>query len=254
VTVAETDSAITITYDTGHVRTFRPNGREEVLDVDGVSVGTITRREASRLTVSYNIEEGRSLHYAYEHAENPSRLVVEIELVGRGGGDKVRLVYEPGIATPAATQGAPVVAATFNQQPGVELKGLTSLGLVVEDLSAEAAACGLTQSTLEAAVSKGLTDAGFRVRRNADEDTYVYVHVITTHPSSSLCVSRYDVFFYTHVVATLSYQQTPVLVQVSLLNKGGLAGGSPATHPAAVLRGVRDFLDQLSGQIRSANK
>ena len=38
---------------------------------------------------------------------------------------------------PAPAQG------TFNQQPGAELKGLTKLGIVVEDLSPQAAACGL---------------------------------------------------------------------------------------------------------------
>ena len=121
-------------------------------------------------------------------------------------------------------------AQTFNQQPDAELKGLTKLGVVVEDLSPQAAACGLSQGTLETAVSKRLSDAGFRVLRNSDEDTYVYVNVITTSLSTGLCVSRYDAFLYTHTTARLSYQETPVLVQVSLLHKGGIAGGASAAH------------------------
>jgi hypothetical protein len=41
----------------------------------------------------------------------------------------------------------------------------------VEDLSAQAIACGLNHDALEAASSKRLTDGGFAVRKNSDEDT-----------------------------------------------------------------------------------
>ena len=109
---------------------------------------------------------------------------------------------------------------------------------MVEDLSPQARACGLNQSDLDTSVSKRLSDAGFTVHRNSDEDTYVYVNIITTNLSTGLCVSRYDVFLYTHTTAKLSYQQTPVLVEVSLLHKGGIAGGAPAAHAEGVLRGV----------------
>src|SRR5205823_4341400 len=105
-----------------------------------------------------------------------------------------------------------------------------------------------------AAASKRLSDAGFRVLRNSDEDTYVYVNAITTSLSTGLCVSRYDVFLYTHTTAKLSYQETPVLVQVSLLHKGGIAGGAAAAHAEAVLRGVQEYIDQFSARIRSANR
>ena len=145
-------------------------------------------------------------------------------------------------------------AQTYHQQPDVELKGLTKLGIVVEDLSPQAAACGLSQGTLETAVSKRLSDAGFRVLRNSDEDTYVYVNVITTSLSTGLCVSRYDAFLYTHTTAKLSYQVTPVLVQVSLLHKGGIAGGASAAHAEGVLRGVQEYIDQFASRIRDANK
>jgi len=148
----------------------------------------------------------------------------------------------------------PGKGGVFNQQPDAELKGLTKLGIVVEDLSPQAAACGLDQKALETAVSKRLSDAGFRVLRNSDEDTYVYVNVITTGLSNGLCVSRYDAFLYTHTTAKLSYQETPVLVQVSLLHKGGIAGGSSAAHAEGVARGVQEYIDQFSTRIRDANK
>ena len=114
--------------------------------------------------------------------------------------------------------------------------------------------CRLNQNTLETAVSKRLSNAGFRVLRNSDEDTYVYVNVITASLPTGLCVSRYDAFLYTHTTAKLSYQETPVLVQVSLLHKGGIAGGASAAHAEGVLRGVQEYVDQFAARIREANK
>ena len=145
---------------------------------------------------------------------------------------------------------APAVA----QGPYPELKGLKELGVVVEELSAQAAACGLSKAPLEEAVSKGFSDAGFTVRRNSNEDTYVYVHIITMNVTAGLCVSRYDASLYTFTTAALSHQPTPVLVQVELLHKGGLAGGSPATHGDAIVRGVKQYVDGFIEQIRSANR
>lgn len=140
------------------------------------------------------------------------------------------------------------------QRPDAEFKGLTKLGVVVEGLSSQAATCGLTQDAFETAVSKSLSDAGLTVRRNSDEDTYVYVNVITATLPSGLCVSRYDAFLYTHTTATLTYQTTPVLVQVSLLHQGGIAAGAPAVHAEAVLRAVKQYVDQFATRIRDANK
>ena len=45
-----------------------------------------------------------------------------------------------------------------------------------------------------------------------------------------------------------------MLVQVSLLHKGGIAGGAAASHGAAVLRGLQEYVDQFSTRIHDANK
>jgi hypothetical protein len=266
LTVVETPTAITITDDRGQSRTFHPNGKEEVVQLDGVPVGVTATRDAGRLVVLYQVEEGRQLRYSYSPAASPRQLVVDVQFTEHGGGDKVRRVYEPSSASePMVVPTAPPSPATptpgaarptqaFNQQPGAELKGLTTVGMVVEELSPQAAACGLNQGTLEQAVSKRLSDAGLKVLRNSDEDTYVYINVITTSLSTGLCVSRYDAFLYSHTTAKLSYQQTPVLVQVSLLHKGGIAGGASAAHAEGVLRGVQEYVDQFSTRIRNANK
>jgi hypothetical protein len=92
------------------------------------------------------------------------------------------------------------------------------------------------------------------VARNSDEDTYVYVHILGATASPGLCVSRYDVYLYTHTMATLSYQSAPVLVQVSLFSKGGMTGGPPATQAEGVLKGVRQYVDEIAGRIRDVNK
>jgi hypothetical protein len=137
---------------------------------------------------------------------------------------------------------------------GGPLKGLTKLGVVVEGLSAQSTTCGLTQDALEAAVVKQLSGASLKVVLNSDEDTYLYVHVITASLANGLCVSRYDASLSTHTTATLSYQSAPVLVEVLLLHKGGLSGGGPNAHGEAVRRGVLEYVDQFAAQIRDANR
>lgn len=264
LTIVETQTSVTITDDRGQSRTFHPDGKRETLQLDGVPVGVTAKREPGRLAVVYSVEHERELRYNYSRIASPPQLVVEVQFVERGGGDKVRRVYEPGSPPASTAEKSPASAAqtspdrppaqTFNQQPDAELKGLTKLGIVVEGLSPQAAVCGLNQAALEAAVSTRLSSAGFKVLPNSDEDTYVYVNIITTSLSTGLCVSRYDAFLYTHTTAKLSYHETPVLVQVSLLHKGGIAGGAPAAHAEGVLRGVQEYVDQFSTRIRNANK
>lgn len=280
LSIAETPTTVTITDDQGHARTFHPDGKEEELRLGDTPLLTTAKWETAHLVVLYQVEDGRQLRYIYSTTTDPSRLIVDIKFLERGGGDEVRRTYEPAdpnerpaaaavsSATAKPGAGSPAAAGAadsgqsaasgdhpiFAQQPGAELIGLTTLGVVVEELSSQAAACGLNQSTIETAVSKSLSDAGLKVLRNSDEDSYVYVDIVTTSLPSGLCVSRYDATLYTHTTARLSYQETPVLVQVSLLHQGGLAGGSPAAHAASVLQGVKQYVDQFVMQIRSANK
>lgn len=281
LTIAQAPGVISLTDDQGRARTFHPNGREEVLQLGDVPLVVTTIWDSEHLVIVYSVEQGRQLRYTYTTSANPRQLIVDIKFVERDGGDEVRRVYEPadsnerpaaaattasaataakpGAGVPASAPDASRAAATgehpvFNQQPGAELKGLTTLGLVVEELSTQATACGLSQSAIETAASKALSDAGLTVRRNADEDTYVYVDIVTTKLPSGLCVSRYDASLYTHTTAKLSYQETPVLVQVSLLHNGGLAGGAGPAHAAGVLQGVAQYVGQFASQIRDANK
>jgi hypothetical protein len=287
LTVAQTDSGIAITDERGRSRTFHPDGREETQTLDQVRVATTARWDADRLEVTYKVERNRELHYTYSRTLEPPQLVVQVKFIERGGHDVVTLVYEPAKpnepvapprppspdtsrpwatpppgtmpafppaapANPATAGGAP--APTGPPRPDAELGGIRTLGLVVEDLSPQAAACGLSQSAIEAAVSKSLTDAGFKVLRNSDEDTYVYVQVITTSAPGGLCVSRYDVSLTTHATTPLPYRPNPVLVQVQLLHSGGIAGGPPGAHADAVLRNVKQYVDAFVARIRAASR
>jgi hypothetical protein len=156
-----------------------------------------------------------------------------------------------GLALVLCTLAAP---QAFTQKLDAELKGITLVGVVVEDLSSQAAACGLKQDAIEAAAAKILNDSGLKVVRNSDNDTYLYLHVMTTSVPPGLCVSRYDAYLYTHTTTRLSYQATPVLVLVSLIHEGGLAGGAAAGHGDNVVRSLTQYVDQIAGRIRRANQ
>jgi hypothetical protein len=150
---------------------------------------------------------------------------------------------------PASPAGAPAM-----QPPGSELKGLSHVGVVIEDLDAKAADCGLNRAAIESAVSTSLSNAGLKVAVNTDEDTYLYINVMTTAMSAGFCVSRYDVSLFTNTTATLSYQSKPSLVQVALLHKGGFAGGGASQQATAVMQGITQYAEQFARQIRDANK
>src|SRR5262249_15967398 len=105
--MVETPTAVTITDDGGHARTLHPDSKQEVLQLDGVPVGVTTRREAGRLVILYQVEQGRELRYTYSRMENPAQLVVDVQFVQRGGGDKLRRVYEPATAADSLEPAAP---------------------------------------------------------------------------------------------------------------------------------------------------
>ena len=236
VTIAETANEITITPDKGSPRTFHPNGREEVVQLDGVTVATTSALEAGRLVVRYKVDQQHELRYTYSRVASPPQLVVEVQFVQRGGGDTVKRVYEPASETdtapvasaPATSQTTPPASGqpasqaptdrgapqNFDRQPEAQFKGLTALGVVVEGLGSQATKCGLRQEAIESAMMKQLSGAGFKVSVNQDEDTYLYVNVMTATMGDGNCLSRYDAYVYSHTTAGLSYHPTPVLVEV----------------------------------------
>ena len=282
--IVQTAAAIVITDERGRTRTSHPDGREAFTPLDAAPVATVARWDGGRLIIRYKVEPGREVRYTVSRRANPPQLVVQTELLERGGRDVVVRVYEPASADepppviplpsqrPAATappappspldaarQAVPAVPASaapanLDQTPGAELRGLSALGIVVEDLGAEAASCGLNQDTIAAAAAKSLSAAGLKVLRNTDEDTYLYVRVVTAATTSGTCFSRYDAFVYSYTAATMSYGSRPALVQVSLLNRGGMTASGVKGHGDAVMRALTQYVDQFAAQIRDANR
>ena len=269
--IVDTSAAITITNQLGQSRTLRPTGNDEWIDIEGVSIRTATQRQADRLVVTYRAAVNREVRYTYSASRDHQQVTVDVEFLEHGAGDKARLVYQAGIAettsttpvpappttpgVPAApTGGSPRSAEKFDARPGAELRGLKALGILVEDLSTQAVACGLNHDALETALSARLTSGGFTVRKNSDEDTYLYVNVMTNTIANGTCVSRYDAFLYTNATASVSYRDQPVLVQVSLIHRGGIATSAPASHSPTVTRGLENYVDLFITQIRDANK
>jgi hypothetical protein len=273
LTIVDTPSVVTITNDLGQSRVLHPTGREESIEVENVPIVVTATRDGARLIVLYHVEQNRDVRWTYSRSTNPSRLAVEAQLIERGrDGDKATRVYDaglvnvaaaaqPGAALPPSAGSSQQQAApgsqpreSFDQRPGAEFAGLKSIGILVEDLGSEARACGLRQDVIEDAVAKRLTAGGLSVRKNSDEDTYVYVNVITTSVANGTCVSRYDAFLYTQATSKLSYHDRPVLVQVSLMHRGGIGVSAVAAHSASVVRGLEGYVDVFVSQIRNANK
>lgn len=271
LTIVDTPAAVTMTNELGQSRTFHPDGKEETVEIQGAPIGVTSHRDGEQLVISYRLAQERQLRYTYSSSANPPRLVVDVQFLERGAGDKARRIYEPGLTQtqtpPPAGTGTPPAGSgktpagsgqaapeALDQRPGAELKGLRTLGVLVEELSPQAVACGLSRDAIEGALAKQLTEAGFSVRRNSDEDTYLYVNIMTSSAANGLCVSRYDAFLYTHAAAKLSYRDQPVLVQVSLMHRGGIGTSAPSAHGAAVVRGLAGYVDLFITQIRDANK
>ena len=252
--IVDHTSAVTITNELGQSRTFHPNAKAETIDIQGVAMPVTAARDGDQLVVVYHVEQDRDVRVTYTPA-GAERLNVDTEFLDHGKGEKMTRVYDAGVAVTQALKAPPEAPhETFDQRPGAEFKGLKDVGILVEDLSSQAIGCGLSRDALETALSRRLTAGGFTVRKNSDEDTYVYVNVMTTTVANGLCVSRYDAFLYTHATAKLAYRDQPVLVQVSLMHRGGIASSPSAAHAAAVQRGLETYVDLFLSQIRDANK
>ena len=264
--VIDTPDTVTITDENGRSRTLHPNGVAETVQLGSLPVLTVTRRDGDRLVVLHAVADLRQVRYTYSRAENPSRVIVELRLIEAGAeSEPVRRVYRaPRRETESARTRAradapgggrgPAAPPSVMPRAGSEFRGLDRLGVVVEPLSQPAVGCGISASELEAAVSKPFTDVGVRVSRNADEDTYIHVTIMTSVFPNGTCVTRWDWSIYSTADAQLSHQDSTMLAQVLLAHKGGLSGSLPATHGTDVLRSLEAGLAQMAGIIRDANR
>jgi hypothetical protein len=277
LTIIQKDATVSIADDQGHARTFHPDGHLEELTIGTVALPTTARWDGASLIVVYDVETGRQLRYTYTPSVDPTLLQVKIRFLERGReGDEVRLTYEPpgeherailsgaphspgaASAPPSTSPGVPDTtphsARPSVLPPGSELRGLTTIGTVVEDLSAQGSACGLDRERIRTSIARILADAGFKTDRFGDEDTYVVVSIVTNRLPDGTCISRYDTSLVTQADVTLPYSKGLVAVQVPLLHEGGMAGSSPAAHAQAVMDALVKSVNRFVSQIRTANK
>ncbi|HYM23038.1 MAG TPA: hypothetical protein VEU08_07515, partial [Vicinamibacterales bacterium] len=170
--IVETADAVTIT-DAGGSRTLHPNDRAEALSATDSKLPDIivtAQREGAALVVTYNVEANRQLKYIYSAGGSPRQLTVDAEIHERKNVTRVHRVYDQGTAAetaPPPGAGAPAAASPpagasgsggrgpgsssekFDQRPDAELRGLNVVGLVVEELSPQASACGLNHDTID---------------------------------------------------------------------------------------------------------
>ena len=94
LTIADVTSEIVFTDEQGQVRRFHPTGQAKLIPMGEIPVTVTAGRSAAQLHRGVQAERGRQLRYVYSRTANPDQLVVDVELVGKGGGDKVRHVYK----------------------------------------------------------------------------------------------------------------------------------------------------------------
>jgi hypothetical protein len=285
ITIVQKDNAVSIADDQGHSRTFHPDGRLEELTIGTVALPTRAQWDSGSLIVVFDVESGRQLRYTFTPTTNPTRLLVNIRFLERGrDGDEVKLTYEtpddherallagtgaapaappagrlppPDGAPPAGRLPPPDAAPPARPPvlpPGAELRGLTVVGTQVEDLSAQAIACGLDQGKIKTSVAKILADAGFKTQPYGNEESYVLVSVVTSRLSDGTCVSRWDASLVAQGDASFPYLKGLVAMEVPLLREGGLAGGSPAAHAASIMDSLAKAVSRFVSQVRAAAK
>jgi len=278
LTIIDSRDSVTITDADDRSRTLHLDGKDDDIQINGLRLSAVSIREGGHVLVRYRVESGRELRYVYTRENSGPKLTIDVQFVEGGRvADTVRRVYDligpdapfpttdvTSKAQPESARSVPAVgppppsnaASTqpVNPQPDAELKGLTRLAIVIEGLGTQATTCRLTEAAIEATVAGKLKSAGFTVLTNTMEDSYVYVNVMTGSLSGGSCVSRFDVSVYTYTSARLAYQPSPVLVQVSLLHKGGISASGVTGHSASVIKNVADYMDEFIARIKAANK
>jgi hypothetical protein len=267
--IVQKPDSVSIADDQGRSRTFHPNDRREDLTIGTVPLPTTAHWDAGSLVVVYEVMNGRQLRYTY--TPSAKRLLVDIRFIEKGReGDEVRLTYEqgddldrvrpaaaapavPGTVLPPSPERSPGPASVL--PPGSELRGIKTISTVIEDLSAQAAACGLDQSKIKTPLARLLADAGFNTQPVGREDADLVVSVLTSKLPDGVCVSRYDVSLVSHADATFPYLKgTVAAVEVQLLHDGGMAGGSPSAHASSVMQALTKSVNHFVAQIRGADK
>jgi len=146
---------------------------------------------------------------------------------------------------------AAAASANDSEVERTSLTGLTTLSVVVEDLSAAAGKSGLVGSALEADAERRLRQAGISV--TSDSDAYLYVRVTVGDPGGTLPLAYVvDVSLMQAVTLPRGLRtRTPLQCPTWWVNTLGLSGSDRLR--AVVTDRVGEFVDQFVRAYRSVN-
>jgi hypothetical protein len=146
---------------------------------------------------------------------------------------------------------APLASASDSDTERVSLTGLTTVSVVVEELSAVAQKSGLVGATLQADVERRLRQAGISV--TSDADAYLYVHVTVADPGPSLPLPYVvEVALMQEVTLPRGLKtRTPLQTATWWVNSLGMSG--PDRLRAGVSDKVGEFADNFVRAFRSVN-
>jgi hypothetical protein len=146
---------------------------------------------------------------------------------------------------------ATTASANDSEAERASLTGLTSLSVVVEDVSAAAGKSGLVGATLQADVERRLRQAGISL--TPDSDAYLYVRVTVGDPGGSLPLAYVvDVSLMQTVTLPRGLKtRTPLQCPTWWVNNLGLSG--PERLRVVVTDRVGEFADQFVRAYRTVN-
>jgi len=166
---------------------------------------------------------------------------------------------------------APAVTWTVTQAP--PLKGVTALQVVIDNVDADAAKCGLTAEGLRTAAEGPVRDGALRLADPIKDTNSATLDVTVTvvHPNDNLCTGFVDVQLYDVTYFVPSYAQysqyplglftsaesKPITVAqgiVGLVRSGGFLSGSLTGFSQRSEDTVHKIAASIVAQIKQANQ
>jgi len=130
---------------------------------------------------------------------------------------------------------------TFDAPAG-NLQGVTSVSLLIEELSSAAVPCGVTSRDISEAFKFSVSDSRLVVAPQTDLDALTYyVNVQTVHQSVR-CISYIRMDVYTNQYVSVRPGSPKVYATIVLWGVGSLLGGPSSTHG----KQVKDEVEELT--------
>jgi hypothetical protein len=176
-------------------------------------------------------------------------------------------------SAPATPQSSAAPAVTWSVTQSPPLKGVSALQVVIDNVDADAAKCGLTAEGLRAAAEGPVRDGSLRLADPIKDTNSATLDVTVTvvHPNDTLCTGFVDVQLYDVTYFVPSYAQYPqyplglftsvdskpiTVAQgiVGLLRSGGFLSGSVTGFSQRSEDTVRKIAASMVTQVKQANQ